>query len=376
MQDREDLKKWMFLILFGVLSYFLVNNLILLWNIIVTIFNVFLPFILGGAIAFILNIPMTKIENFILKRVKNDKLKPLIRIISSALSLIIFVLIIGSVLFLLIPELVENIESLINNIPVIVNDVESFVLNLLKDHAGMQEEIKEMFNNFNTSKILSNLLELVINGSVSFISSLVSSLVTIFMSIIFSVYMLSQKEYLINGFKKLINAFVSKKRSKKILEICTLANRTFSKFISGQCVDAFILGCMMFVVLSIFGFPYALLISVLTAVTALIPIFGALVAMVVGALLIGISSPIDALIFIVIFQIVQQIEGNFIYPRVVGSQVGLSPLWTLLAITVGGNLCGVVGMLIGLPLASICYAIFRSYLNDRINSCFFFCKLL
>jgi len=367
MQDREDFKKWMFLILFGVLSYFLVNNLILLWNIIVTIFNVFLPFILGGAIAFILNIPMTKIENFILKRVKNDKLKPLIRIVSIALSLIIFVLIIGSVLFLLIPELVENIESLISNIPVIVNDVESFVLNLLKDHAGMQEEIKEMFNNFNTSKILSNLLELVINGSVSFISSLVSSLVTIFMSIIFSVYMLSQKEYLINGFKKLINAFVSKKRSKKILEICTLANRTFSKFISGQCVDAFILGCMMFVVLSIFGFPYALLISVLTAVTALIPIFGALVAMVVGALLIGISSPIDALIFIVIFQIVQQIEGNFIYPRVVGSQVGLSPLWTLLAITVGGNLCGVVGMLIGLPLASICYAIFRSYLNDRIN---------
>ena len=119
MQDREDLKKWMFLILFGVLSYFLVNNLILLWNIIVTIFNVFLPFILGGAIAFILNIPMTKIENFILKRVKNDKLKPLIRIVSIALSLIIFVLIIGSVLFLLIPELVENIESLINNIPVL-----------------------------------------------------------------------------------------------------------------------------------------------------------------------------------------------------------------------------------------------------------------
>lgn len=367
MQDREDIKKWMFLILFGVVSYFLVNNFNLILGVIVTIFNVFLPFILGGAIAFILNIPMTKIENLILKKVKNEKLKPFVRIVSIALSLIIFILIIGLVLFLLIPELVENIESLINNIPLIVNDVQSFILGLLEDHASMQNEIKEMFNGFNTSKILSNLLELVINGSVSFIGNVVSSLMTIFMSIIFSVYMLSQKEYLINGFKKLVNAFVSKKRSKKIFEICTLANRTFSKFVSGQCVDASILGLMMFVVLSIFRFPYALLISVLTAITALIPIFGALIAMVVGALLIGINSPIDALIFIIIFQVVQQIEGNFIYPRVVGSQVGLSPLWTLLAITVGGNLCGVIGMLIGLPLASIGYAVFRSYLNDRIN---------
>ncbi len=364
MKINEETKQWMFLILFGIISYFLINNLNLIWDTITIIFNVFLPFILGGAIAFILNIPMTKIENLLLKKVKNKKIKPLIRIISIALSLIIFILIIGSVAFLLIPEL--NIESLISNIPSLVNDLETFILNLLEDHNGMQDEIKEMFKSFNTSTILSNLLELVINGSISFIGSIISSLMTIFMSIIFSVYMLSQKEYLISGFKKLINAFSSKKRSKKILEICTLSNRTFSKFVSGQCVDAAILGLMMFVVLSIFRFPYALLISVLTGVTALIPIFGALIAMVVGAILIGINNPLDALIFIIIFQVVQQIEGNFIYPRVVGSQVGLSPLWTLLAITVGGNLCGVIGMLIGLPLASICYAIFRSYVNDRL----------
>ena len=127
------------------------------------------------------------------------------------------------------------------------------------------------------------------------------------------------------------------------------------------------LGLILFVVLSIFKFPYTLLISVLTTVTALIPIFGALIAMVIGAILIGISSPLDALIFIVIFQIVQQIEGNFIYPRVVGKGVGLSPLWTLLAITVGGSLFGVIGMLIGLPLESIDYAIFRNNVNERIK---------
>ena len=215
MKINEETKQWMFLILFGIISYFLINNLNLIWDTITIIFNVFLPFILGGAIAFILNIPMTKIENLLLKKVKNKKIK-LIRIISIALSLIIFILIIGSVAFLLIPELVENIESLISNIPSLVNDLETFILNLLEDHNGMQDEIKEMFKSFNTSTILSNLLELVINGSISFIGSIISSLMTIFMSIIFSVYMLSQKEYLISGFKKLINAFSSKKRSKKI----------------------------------------------------------------------------------------------------------------------------------------------------------------
>ena len=146
---------------------------------------------------------------------------------------------------------------------------------------------------------------------------------------------------------------MSKEKVYKITEIGSLANKTFSKFISGQCVEAIILGLIIFFTSIIFRFPYSLIIAVLTAVTALIPIFGALIAMLVGAILIAITNPIQAIIFMVVFQIVQQIEGNFIYPKVVGKSVGLSPLWTLLAITVGGNLFGIPGMLLGLPLASV-----------------------
>jgi len=179
--------------------------------------------------------------------------------------------------------------------------------------------------------------------------------------------MLSQKEYLINSLKKLLKAYVKKDYIEKILNIGSVANNTFTKFISGQCVEAVILGCIFFIVLTIFDFPYALIISVLTSITALIPIFGALIAMVVGAILIGITSPIDALIFVIIFLIIQQIEGNFIYPKVVGKSVGLSPIWTLLAVTVGGGLFGIIGMIIGLPIASILYSLIIKDANKRLN---------
>lgn len=364
MKNKEEIKNWMFIIIFAVLSYYLINNLKLVWNVILFLFKVISPFLLGAVLAFILNIPMSKIEKRLNKKIKNKKLTRTIAII---LSLLLLIAILGLVSFLIIPEVVESIEKLISNIPDLVSETENFILKLLKNHQEIQTEINEMFKSINTSKILSNLLNYIINGSISFIGSMISSLITIFTGLVFSIYMLSQKEYLINCFKKILYAFLDKKKSNKVLDICTLANKTFSKFISGQCLDAAILGIILFIVLSIFKFPYALLISVLTCVTALIPIFGALIAMVVGAILIGISSPLEALMFIVIFQIVQQIEGNFIYPKVVGSSVGLSPLWTLLAITVGGNLCGILGMLLGLPIASIGYALFRSYVNERIK---------
>lgn len=364
MKTKDELKKWMFLILFAIVSFYIINNINIVWNVILFLLSVMSPFILGGILAFILNIPMTKIEKQLNKKIKNKRIT---RTISIILSLLIFLLIIGFISFLIIPEVIESIEKLVSNIPGLVNDTESYILNLLKNHESVQVEIKEMFKSVNTSKIISNILNYIVNGSLSFISSLISSLITIFTGIVFSIYMLSQKEYLIKCFHKILKAFISDSKCKKIGEICTLANKTFSNFISGQCLDAVILGAILFVVLSLFRFPYALLISVLTCVTALIPIFGALIAMVVGVVLIGISSPLEALLFILIFQIVQQIEGNFIYPRVVGSSVGLSPLWTLLAITVGGNLFGIIGMLIGLPIASILYAIFRSYVNERIK---------
>lgn len=365
MKNKEELKNWIILLLVAFALFLFVNNITIIFGFISKVFNVLFPFILGIALAYILNIPMTKIEKFLRKKITNKKFP--IRVVSIVLSLIIFILVILFIAFLLIPELVNNIELLIQNIPVLFTKVENWVLNLVSEYPEIQNEINNLFSKDIGGNLVITLLNYILNSSIGFISSLVSGVITIFTSLVFAIYMLSQKEYLINSLKKLIYAYIRKDCVEKILNIGSVANNTFTKFISGQCVEAVILGCIFFIVLTIFDFPYALIISVLTSITALIPIFGALIAMVVGAILIGITSPIDALIFVIIFLIIQQIEGNFIYPKVVGKSVGLSPIWTLLAVTVGGGLFGIIGMIIGLPIASILYSLIIKDANKRLN---------
>lgn len=361
-----DMRKAIILILIAIFSLWGLNNLEMIIGVIKTIYNVLQPFILGGVIAYILNIPMTKIEKLLTKKIKTKN--NIVRIISIVLSLLLFLAIIIFILFLLMPELIENIKMLINNIPGIIDKIEIVILDLLDKYPDVQTEIKELFSSTgNISDIVSNLLNYFVNGAIDFIGNLVSGFITFFTAIIFSIYMLSQKEYLIRGYKKLVYAYTNKKRADKLMEIGTMANKTFNNFISGQCVEAVILGCIIFVASTLFRFPYALIISVLTTVTALIPIFGAMFAMIVGAILIGINNPIQAVIFIIVFQIVQQIEGNLIYPKVVGKSVGLSPIWTLMAITVGGKLLGIVGMVIGLPVASVAHTIIKEEAKDRLK---------
>lgn len=369
-EDIKDLKKWMVLILFAVLSFWVVNNFNIIFGIISKIFKVLFPFILGGVIAYILNIPMMKIESLLKRFIKKDKYNNLIRFISIILSLLLFVLVLVFIAFLLIPELINNFESLINSIPKVINDLKVWVVDLLDKYPDIQSQINNAFSNseHSVSSIVSSLLNYLLNSALGFIGNLVSSFATVFTAIVFSIYMLSQKEGLIKGFKKILYAYVKKDNADSLMEVGKLANSTFSKFISGQCVEAVILGCLIFVALKIFNFPYALIISVLTAVTALIPIFGAIIAMVIGAILIGITDPLKAILFIVVYQTIQQIEGNLIYPRVVGKSVGLSPLWTLLAITAGGSLFGIVGMLIGLPTASVLYALIKDSIDKKIKN--------
>ena len=216
--------------------------------------------------------------------------------------------------------------------------------------------------------MLPNVLTYVINSSLTLVTNLVNSIITTFTAVVFSFYILCQKETIIKGSKKILNAYLNKDIANRIIEIGKLSNQTFSKFISGQCVEAVILGIIMFIAFIIFNFPYALLIAVLTSITALIPIFGALIAMVIGALLIATVSPLQSVIFIGVFLVIQQIEGNIIYPKVVGKSVGLSPMWTLFAIMLGGNLFGIVGMLTFLPLASILYALLKDDIIKKINT--------
>lgn len=364
-----SLKKWIILIIVTALSFWTVNNLEIISSFLNKLFNVFFPFILGGVIAYILNIPMTKIEKSLRKIIKKDNKEVLIRTLAIILSLLLFVLVIICIAFLLIPELIDNIEMLIKNIPGVIEKIEIWLLDVLDKYPDIQKQIVEVFSNsdHNVSSIVSSILNYLLNGVIGFISNLVSGFITFFTAVIFSIYMLSQKEYLIRCSKKLVYGYLKEEQARKVMEIAELTNKTFSNFISGQCVEAFILGSIIFIALTIFRFPYALIISVLTAVTALIPIFGAIIAMVIGAVLIGINNPIQAILFIVVFQVIQQIEGNFIYPKVVGKSVGLSPMWTLLAITAGGSLFGIVGMLVGLPLASVAYALIKESVNTRLK---------
>ncbi len=366
--NKKNMEKLIILISFGIGLMWLLNNLAIVINILSNIFHILFPFILGVIIAFVLNIPMTKIENFLKSKIKNKNTKLPIRTISITLSLIIFISFVLLICFLLIPELIENIQLLIKNIPSFIENIQTWVLDLVENYPEIQVKVKEVFNNTtNINNIMITILNYVINGSINFITSLISSVFTLFTAIVFAVYVLSQKEYLKRGVKKLMYAYMKEKHVEKISDIALLSDRTFSKFISGQCVEAVILGTIFFVVLTIFGFPYALIISVVTTVTALIPMFGAMIAMVIGALLIAVTNPLQALLFIIVFQVIQQIENNFIYPKVVGKSVGLASIWTLMAVILGGSLMGITGMIIGLPLASILYAILRKETNEQLE---------
>ena len=366
--NKKNMQQLMILISFGIGLFWILSNLELVLGFLSHFIHLLLPFIIGAIIAFILNIPMTKIESFIKGKLKNKNTKLPIRTISITLSLVFFLTFILLICFLLIPELIDNIQLLIKNIPHFFENIQTWILNLAGNYPEIQTKIQEVFKDTtNVNNIMINVLNYIINGSINFITSLISSLFTIFTAIVFAVYMLSQKEYLHRGVTKMMYAYLKKDHVEKITDIASLSNRTFSKFISGQCVEAFILGTIFFVVLTLLRFPYALIISVVTTVTALIPMFGAMIAMIIGALLIAVTNPLEAVLFIIVFQVIQQIENNFIYPKVVEKSVGLASMWTLMAVILGGSMFGIVGMIIGLPLASILYAILRKVTNDRLN---------
>lgn len=207
----------------------------------------------------------------------------------------------------------------------------------------------------------------MMNTTVSAVGSVVSGLATFFIAFSFACYVLFQKEKLHVQVRKVLFAFLPKQKADAFLKVCSLTYRTFANFLTGQCLEAVILGCMFVVTLSILRMPYALLIGVLIAFTALIPIFGAFIGCAVGSFLIFMVSPKQAIIFIIVFLVLQQIEGNLIYPHVVGESVGLPSIWVLAAVTIGGNLMGIVGMLVFIPLLSVVYTIFRKVVCQRLK---------
>ena len=339
------------------------------------IFHVIFPFVLGGAIAFVLNVPMNFIQRHLFPEDKIEKrkvIKKLVRPLSMLIVLFCVIGIIVLVMFVLIPQLGNTFANLGNSIQAFIPKIQKWADTLFHDNKEIMNWVNHL--EFDWNKIMNAGINFLKNGAGSVLDStimaaksIVSGIATFFIAFVFAIYILLQKEKLSIQAKKVLFAFVRKGRAEATLEVLSLTYNTFSSFLTGQCVEAIILGCMFVITMSILRLPYALLVGIVIAFTALIPIFGAFIGCVVGAFLIFMVDPIKALIFIVLFLILQQIEGNLIYPHVVGSSVGLPSIWVLAAVSIGGSLMGVVGMLIFIPIVSVVYALFREVVYLKLK---------
>lgn len=376
--NKETMRKIRELILFTLVI------LIALWkyNLVIDflgfILNIIFPFLLGGAIAFILNVPMSFLEGKIFgnERAEEKPIRKSIRKFARPCSLTLTILcvvgVIALVMFVVIPQLGSTFVGLGKTI----QDFMPTAIAWMEDMFHNNKEVMSLIESLDMDwdKILNSVADFFKNGAGSVLDttmsaarSIISSVTTFFIAFVFSCYILLQKEKLRVQVQKIFYAYLTKNVVEKILDICSLTYRTFSSFLAGQCVEALILGLMFFVTMGILRLPYALLVGVLIAFTALIPIFGAFIGCIVGAFLILMVNPVQAFTFVVMFLVLQQIEGNLIYPRVVGNSVGLPSIWVLAAVSIGGSLMGVVGMLVFIPLVSVVYILFRGDVYKRLE---------
>ena len=339
-----------------------------------TIGQIIFPFILGGAIVFVINVPMSFLEKKIFENVKkeNKTARKLARPVSLLLTIVLVVGVIALVMIGVIPQLTKTMGSLMINITDFIPQIKIWIRDFFHDNREIMKLVDQV--QFKPDQairwgisLLGNGAGNMMNTTVSAVGSVVSGLATFFIAFSFACYVLFQKEKLHVQIRKVLFAFLPKQKAEAFLKVCSLTYRTFANFLTGQCLEAVILGCMFVVTLSILRMPYALLIGVLIAFTALIPIFGAFIGCAVGSFLIFMVSPKQAIIFIIVFLVLQQIEGNLIYPHVVGESVGLPSIWVLAAVTIGGNLMGIVGMLVFIPLLSVVYTIFRKVVYQRLK---------
>ncbi len=373
--DKENMKKIKELIVFTIIILIALWNYLLIFQGIRFVFGIIFPFLLGGAIAFVLNVPMKFLEEKIFHNrylEDNRVAQKLARPLSLILTLLIVIGIVVLVMFVVIPELGTTLLSLGKTIQEFVPVAQQFLEELFTNNSEVRAWLENL--NIDVDRVLNNSVSFfqsgagnILNSTMSAIGSIVSGVTTFVIAFVFACYVLLQKEKLTVQVTKVMYAFLSEKRVEWCLEVSSLTAKSFSSFLTGQCVEALILGMMFFIAMNIFNMPYALLVGVLIAFTALIPIFGAFIGCIVGAFLILMVDPLQALGFVVMFLVLQQIEGNFIYPKVVGSSVGLPSIWVLAAVTIGGSLMGVVGMLIFIPIVSVVYNLFRASVYKRLR---------
>ena len=368
-------KKTIFRIFLGVAAcivlYWLLNERESVRSVIGSGLNIISPFITGGCIAFILNVPMRFFENK-LEMISGPGLR---RTVALLLTFISVALVLGGVFLLLIPQLVETVELLIPAVYDFLLDLGVYIEDFLVENPEVMSIIQspESGSTFNWAdfaqkavSILGDSVTTIVQGAVSTIGSVASFAMDLFVAIVFAIYCLFQKETLARQGRKILYAFTKERFADRIIHILRLSNSTFSNFLSGQCIEVCILGVMIAISMAILKLPYIPLVSVLVAVTAFVPIVGAWAGCVIGAFFMLVNDPMQAVWFVVMFLVVQQIEGNLIYPKVVGTSIGLSGMWVIVAISVGGDLFGVVGMLLMIPFASVVQTVLREEVAIRV----------
>lgn len=334
------------------------------------VISIFSPFLLGIILAFVLNVLNNFIEKKIFGKIKPSKIwNKIKRPLCITLSLILVFLTIFFVMNLLIPQLKNSASLFTDTLPAYKEDIIG-ILNKFDIDESTVNKVGEYLDNF--GKVITDYIKGNSKDVITVTTEVATSVINIIskgiITLVFAIYMIAQKETLSRQINKVMRAYLKPKTINKINTIGTLANKTFSNFVTGQCLEALIFGSLVFVGMLIFRFPYASTIGVLLGFTALIPIFGAFIGTAIGFILIMMVSPVKAILFVVFIIVLQQIEGNLIYPRVVGKSIGLPGMWVLLSVTVGGSIGGILGMLIATPLCSLLYALFTKMVNDRLKS--------
>lgn len=334
------------------------------------VISIFSPFLLGIILAFVLNVLNNFIEKKIFGKIKPSKIwNKIKRPLCITLSLILVFLTIFFVMNLLIPQLKNSASLFTDTLPAYKEDIIG-ILNKFDVDESTVNKVGEYLDNF--GKVITDYIKGNSKDVITVTTEVATSVVNIIskgiITLVFAIYMIAQKETLSRQINKVMKAYLKPKTINKINTVGTLANKTFSNFVTGQCLEALIFGSLVFVGMLIFRFPYASTIGVLLGFTALIPIFGAFIGTAIGFILIMMVSPVKAILFVVFIIVLQQIEGNLIYPRVVGKSIGLPGMWVLLSVTVGGSISGILGMLIATPLCSLLYALFTKMVNDRLKS--------
>lgn len=374
--DKKTIKKLVGIISFGIILFFLLQNFSLVKEGFDKIMKILSPFLIGAGLAFILNLPLNYFERKLFKpkkgkdgKFKQSKLK---RPISIFLSICLILLIVSLVIKIIIPQIINVLIMFAMDVPEIAYNAKEYALDLTKQYPDLSSQIQSIEINWDNVLtdifgLIKNLASSVVTSSIGFVVSLIGGIVNSIVAIIFAIYILLSKENLELWLKNAIKAYFSEEKAKSIIDIYYLSKKTFYNFITGQFTEACILGILCFIGMFILRIPLAASVSVLIGVTALIPIVGAIVGMLVGAILILSVSLMKALVFIIFLLILQQIETNIIYPKVAGSMVGLPGILVLLAVAVCGSLWGITGLIIGLPAVSVIYTILRQDIENRLK---------